>query len=136
MIKLITFTNTNEKLLEFNFNEPIFEIAPRDPYWITVVATKQILTICGNSLLAYDDSLTPFPSNSFDFSLTKNWIQQAYRNGDKILLISSPSDEPLFIFNGATVGISNIKNGFAEFTVDDKKIFINNLHWIVLTHNE
>ncbi len=135
MIKLITFTDTTEKLLEFNFNEPVFEIVQRDPYWITVTATKQVLTICGNSFLAYDDEVAKVVANTEDFDFAKSWIQHYYKEDKKILLISSLSDRPLFIFYGTTINISNIKNGYAEFSVDGKKIFINNLHWLVLTHN-
>lgn len=135
MIKLITFTDTTEKLLEFNFNEPAFIVAPREPYWITVGATKQTLTICGNSFLAYDDSISKTAASAEDFSFAKFWIQTHYKEGEKILLISSSSDKPLFIFYGTTISISNIKNGYAEFTVDNKKIYLNNLHWIILTKN-
>ena len=134
MIKLETFTNTNEKLLEFNFNEPQFNVAPKEPYWITINATKQTLTICGNSFIAYDTEVGRVAANTEDFNFAKSWIQSYYKENKKILLISSCADEPLFIFHGTTISISNIKNSYAEFSVDDKKIFINNLHWLILTH--
>lgn len=133
MIKLETFTNSNEKLLEFNFNEPKFNVAPREPYWITINAAKQTLTICGNSFVAYDTEVGRVATNTDDFNFAKSWIQSYYKENKKILLISSCADEPLFIFYGTTISISNIKNDYAEFSVDDKKIFINKLHWLILT---
>ena len=136
MIKLITFTDTTEKLLEFNFNEPAFIVAPREPYWITVGATKQTLTLSGNSsFLAYDKEVDRIAASAQDFDFAKFWIQTLYKEDKKILLISSTSDKPLFIFYGTTISIGNIKNSYAEFTVDNKKIYLNNLHWIILTKN-
>lgn len=131
MIKLETFTNTSEKLLEFNFNEP--KINYESTGWINVFATKQKLTICGNSFIAYDTEVRRVNANTEDFSFAKSWIQSYYKENEKILLISSCADEPLFIFHGTTISISNIKNSYAEFSVDGKKIFINNLHWLILT---
>ena len=133
MIKLITFTNKNEKLLEFNFNDP--QITYEATGWINVFATKQKLTICGNSFIAYDETISKTAADTEDFNFAKFWIQTHYKEGEKILLISSLSDEPLFIFYGTTISISNIKNGYAEFSINDKKIFINNLHWLILTKN-
>ena len=134
MIRLETFTNKNEKLLEFNFNEPKFNVAQREPYWITINAAKQTLTICGNSFIAYDTEVGRVAANTDDFNFAKSWIQSYYKENKKILLISSCADEPLFIFYGTTISISNIKNDYAEFSVDGKKIFINKLHWLILTH--
>ena len=136
MIKLITFTHDNIKLLEFNFDNP--EITYKEnSNWFNVVATKQKLTFYGNSILAYDTELdsSSVAVNTFNFSMAKDWIQYLYKINHKILFISSLSDEPLIIFYGAAINIGNIKNGYAEFTVDGKKIYINNLHWLVLTHN-
>lgn len=135
MIKLVTFTNQNEKLLEFNFKDIRIDMAPKEPYWITIVAAKQTLTICGNAFIAYDESAQGVTANTQDFNFAKSWIQTYYKDNQKILLISSPSDEPLFIFYGTTISISNIKNNYAEFSVNGKKIFINNLHWVILTKN-
>lgn len=134
MIKLITFTDTTDKLLEFNFNESTFSITPKER-WITVNAAKQTLTLCGNSFLAYDETISKTAASAEDFSFAKFWIQTHYKEGEKILLISSTADKPLFIFYGTTISISNIKNGYSEFAVDDKKIYLNNLHWIILTKN-
>ena len=131
MIRLETFTNKNEKLLEFNFNNPQISYEPTG--WINIFATKQKLTICGNSFIAYDTEVGRVTANTEDFGFAKSWIQSYYKENKKILLISSCADEPLFIFYGTTISISNIKNDYAEFSVDDKKIFINKLHWLILT---
>lgn len=134
MIRIITFTNNNDKLLDFNFNNP--EIEYQEEYnWLNVSAAKHKLTFHGNSVLGYDVSLGPVIVDTTNFSIAKDWIQYFYTTDRKVLLISSLADEPLIIFYGAAIRISNEKNGYAEFTVDDKKIFINNLHWFILTHN-
>lgn len=134
MIKIITFTNNSNKLLDFNFDNPEIEYR-EETNWLNVSATKHKLTFYGNSVLGYDISLNPVIVDTSNFSMAKDWIQYFYKTDKKILLISSLTDEPLIIFYGTAIRISNIKNGYAEFTVDDKKIFINNLHWFILTHN-
>lgn len=134
MIRLITFTTDNNKLLDFNFDNP--EITyQEETNWLNIVATKQKLTIYGNSTIAFDVELNPIGVSTYNFSVAKDWIQYFYKMNKKILLISSLADEPLFIFYGTTISITNIKNGYAEIFVDDKKISINNLHWLILTHN-
>ena len=133
MIRLETFTNKNERLLEFNFNNP--KISYQSTGWINIFATKQKITISGNSFIAYDTEIGKVNANTEDFLLAKDWIQSYYKENEKILLISSCADEPLFIFHGTTISISNIKNNYAEFSINNKKIFINNLHWLILTHN-
>lgn len=134
MIRIITFTNDNDKLLDFNFDNPEIEYR-EETDWLNVSATKHKLTFYGNSVLGYDISLGPVAVDTTNFSMAKDWIQYFYTTDRKVLLISSLSDEPLIIFYGTAIRISNKKNGYAEFTVDGKKIFINNLHWFILTHN-
>ena len=134
MIRIITFTNDNNKLFDFNFNDPTITYYP-EIGWTNITATKQTITICGNSFLGYDKDLIPANIDSSFFSLGKDWIEEFYAQGDKILIISSLSDEPLFIFHGAAISISNKKNDYAEFTIDGKKIYINNLHWIIISRN-
>lgn len=134
MIRIITFTNDNDKLLDFNFDNPEIEYR-EETDWLTVSTAKHKLTFYGSSILSYDVSLNPIIVDTSNFSMAKDWIQYFYKTGKKILLISSLTDEPLIIFYGTTISISNKKNGYAEFTVDGKKIFINNLHWFILTRN-
>ena len=56
MIRLETFTDKNERLLEFNFNNP--EISYQSTGWINIFTAKQKLTISGNSFIAYDNKIT------------------------------------------------------------------------------
>ena len=73
MIRLETFTDKNERLLEFNFNNP--EISYQSTGWINIFTTKQKLTISGNSFIAYDTEIGRVNANTEDFLLAKDWIQ-------------------------------------------------------------
>lgn len=135
MIKLITFTNENNKLLEFNFNKCNIEYFTLRQ-WISVAATNQTLTIKGNSFIAYDEDIYRVNASSTFFNITKSVIQDCYKNHDKILIISTVSDEPLYVFTGQSIKMIKTEDTFAKFLIDDKELCINNLHWIVLTRNE
>lgn len=134
MIKLITFTNGNEKLLEFNFNDCIIEYFSKTG-WINVLSTKQKITIKGNSFIAYDENIKGVVADSAYFSMAKSWIQNFYKQNEKILIISTTADEPLYIFHGDSISIVRTEDEFSHFKIDDKDLYINDLHWIILTHN-
>lgn len=134
MIKLITFTNTNEKLLEFKFNECAI-VYFEQTQWVNIISAKQKITIKGNSFIAFDEEVKGVTADSTYFSMAKSWIQNFYKDQDKTLIISTLSDEPLYIFHGENISIVHTQDGFTQFKIDDKSLYINNLHWIILTHN-
>lgn len=134
MIRLITFTDSNDKLLEFKFNDA--DITHwEDQNWTLITSAKQKITIGGNAFIAFDEAILGISIDKQDFSLAQKWIQTFYKDKERILIISSQKDEPLFIFHGTTMSIANRKNNYAEFMIDDKKIYMNNLHWMTLVHN-
>ena len=98
MIKLTTFTNENIKLLNFSFNDCTIEYFTKTQ-WINVFSAKQKITIKGNSFIAYDESIPKVLIDSESFSLAESWIQYFYKENQKILIISTITDEPLYIFH-------------------------------------
>ena len=135
MIKLITFTHGNEKLLEFKFNECNITYFGQTQ-WVNIFSTKQKITIKGNSFIAFDEDIKGVTADSTYFSMAKTWIQNFYKEHDKTLIVSTLSDEPLYIFHGEKISILHTEDAFTQFKIDDKALYLNNLHWTILTHNE
>lgn len=134
MIKLITFTHGNEKLLEFKFNQCSITYFGQTQ-WVNIFSTKQKITIKGNSFIAFDEDIKGVTADSTYFSMAKSWIQNFYKNDEKTLIVSTIADEPLYIFHGDKISIIHTEDAFTQFKIDDKELYINNLHWIILTHN-
>ena len=120
MIKLITFTNGNEKLLEFNFNDCIIEYFSKTG-WINVLSTKQKITIKGNSFIAYDENIKGVVADSAYFSMAKSWIQNFYKQNEKILIIFTTADEPLYTAMQSVLLEQKMRFRILELTI---KIYI------------
>lgn len=134
MIELKTFTDKGDKVLDFHFNNPKIEYQEKTK-WVNIFAAKQKLTIYKNSFIAYDDSIQCSWIDLLDMALSKDWIESIYKQNKKILLLSTTSDEPLYIFYGNTLSITYIQDDYIEFLIENKKLVINNLHWLILTKN-
>ena len=131
MIKLDTYIN-HDKFLSFSFNDCKINYYPQTN-WVNVFSKKQKLTI-QNSFIAADEKIKQtFISAD---SLTKNWIQDLYKQGDKILIISSQEDYPISIFWGKDITLKNIQDNFYKFLIDEKPIWTFGMKFIILTKNE
>lgn len=134
MIKLITFATDSEKLLEFNFKDCSINYFQKTN-WINVISQKQKITIQGNSFIAYDEDILGIRVDSSYLSLCKKWIELFYKDNDKVILVSSREDKPLYLFRGKDISVVTAGNNFLHFKIDGKDLYLNDLHWLLLTKN-
>ena len=134
MIKLITFATDSEKLLEFNFKDCSINYFQKTN-WINVISQKQKITIQGNSFIAYDEDILGIMVDSSYLSLCKKWIELFYKDNDKVILVSSREDKPLYLFRGKDISVVTAGSNFLHFKIDGKDLYLNDLHWLLLTKN-
>ena len=131
MIKLTTYIN-HDSFLEFNFNDCEINYIPTKK-WVQILSTKQKLNIQNNFIAAQDEAVG---TSIYANSLAKMWIQDLYKKGDKILIITSPQDEPIRLFWGKELSIVDAQDNFYQFKVDDKFIWTFGMKFMVLTHRD
>ena len=131
-MKLITYSNDNDKLFEFNFNNPLIQYNSKMDL-IEVIATKQKIYICGNAFIAYDEEILIQPVDAGWVSAAQNWIQTFYKNNESCLLISSHSNKPIMLFHGKEISLKS-KDTFYKFQIDNHQLLVYNCNFLVLSH--
>ena len=130
MIKVITYIN-HDSFLEFNFNNAEISYFP-EARWVNIFTTKQKITLQNNFIAFQDDAAgTAIAADS----LTKIWIQDLYKQNKKLLIITSPQDEPIRLFWGEEISIIKSSNPFYQFKIDEKYIWTYGMKFMILTHN-
>jgi len=131
MIKLTTYINDNS-FLTFNFNDCAVDYR-NEVHWVNVFAAKQKLTI-QNSFIAADETIgqTSLAANP----LAQSWIQDLYKQGNKILIISSKDDAPICIYWGKDITLKLIQDDFCAFLIDGKALWTFGMKFLILTKNE
>lgn len=122
----MTFNSNGDVVLEFKFNE-----FPQVSFenWIQIESTKQHLHFLHPILILYPEDITHEIVN-INFTLTPLWwIQEKYRNKQKILLLSTLDGNPIMLFSG-----NNITSQKEYFQIDGKKILFINCNWTIITH--
>lgn len=135
MIKIITFSDSGESLLEFTFNNPEIQYFS-ETQWVNIISTKQKITLFKNALIAFDTDISNQKIDSSYFSLAESYIQDFYKNYDKTLVISTQLNEPIFIFHGKNITLTSMDKLYFTFEIDNKPLKINNMNWMIITHNE
>ena len=131
MIKLITYTSSRDKFLEFKFYEPKISYDPTYK-WVQVISQKQRIIFSNNSFIAFDEEI----SNQ-DLDIGWNWlstdlIQENYFKGSVSLIIFSNLDTPLLVLNGKKIQLKDRINNFTTFEIDDKMVYLYNYRFMTL----
>ena len=134
MFKINLYTNDGNKTLEFNFQFPGFAyIEEKD--WVTISATGRTFTIKDLPFLAYDETIkSAIILNDF-MNLSRSQINEAYNNKGKILMIFSPSGEPIKMFYGEKMSLVKEIGSLNYFQVDGKDIYFYKMSYLILTKN-
>lgn len=130
MIKLTTYIN-QDAFLNFTFKDCKIDYY-KQTKWVNIRSEKQKITI-KNSFIAADEEIG---QQGVDVdSLTTMWIQDLYKHGHKMLIISAMNDEPIKIFWGEEISIKYIEDDFYQFVIDDKPIWTYQMKFLILTKN-
>ena len=62
----------------------------------------------------------------------RDYVNKAYANGEKILMIFTQENAPLVAFHGTTLSV-NKENNLSQFIIDGQNIYIYKLNYFVLS---
>ena len=129
------YTDKGEKTLEFKFQSPgFYYIAEKN--WITISATGRTFTMKDVPILAYDEEIKSSGMVIDLMPITRDQINTAYNNEGKILMVFSPTGEPIRMFYGEKISLINDQGGLDYFQIDDKDLWIFKMSYLILTKNK
>ena len=132
MIKLLTYTSSRNKFLEFNFKE--VSINYNENYnWVEVQSPKQYAVFNENSFLAYDDEIYKRDLDIGWGWMNQDYIQSIYKYNNAALVICSQSDMPLCVLYGKDICLRKKVNNYIELEIDGKKVYLYNFHFMTLS---
>jgi hypothetical protein len=133
MKKIVLYTDTGIKTVEFEFNEPVVRYDNLNK-WVSVGAANRTIILSGTNFLGYDEDIPRTPAGLDFGGLWQQKANEVYVKSEKILVIFSASQEPLNMFHGATLTMER-EGEMYHFKVDDKDIWVYGLNFLVLNKN-
>lgn len=133
MEKIISYTNDGSwRNLEFTFHK-IDEIKYQpEQDWVTIKASGRVLTFSGTSFYTQPGQLDYIPATPDMGTTWREYVNKAYAQGEKILMIFTKENAPLIAFHGTTLSLTKEQN-LSKFNIDGQNVYLYNLNYFVLS---
>ena len=136
MEKINVYTNDGSwRSLEFTFNKIDSVVYKPEEDWVVISASGRTMTFAGTAFYTQNDKLVHVPATIDMGTSWREYVNEAYRNNEKILMIFTKENAPLVAFHGKALSCNSISKNFSKFIIDEKDIYIYNLNYFVLSRN-